>query len=33
VADYAAAGVTGVSAANLAAVNAQVLAQATGGAD
>ena len=33
VADYAAAGVTGVTATNLAAVNATVLAAATGGAD
>ena len=33
VADYTAAGVTGVTAANLAAVNASVLAAATGGAD
>ncbi|MEK7346626.1 MAG: hypothetical protein AAB176_13150, partial [Pseudomonadota bacterium] len=33
VADYEAAGVTGVTAENLAAINAQVLAQATGGAD
>ncbi|WP_297723641.1 cadherin repeat domain-containing protein, partial [Limnohabitans sp. Rim8] len=33
VADYVAAGITGVTADNLAAVNAQVLAQAAGGAD
>ncbi len=33
VADYTAAGVTGVTATNLAAVNASVLAAATGGAD
>ena len=33
VADYTAAGVTGVTTANLAAVNASVLAAATGGAD
>ena len=33
VADYTAAGVTGVTATNLAAVNANVLAAATGGAD
>ena len=33
VADYAAAGITGVTADNLAVVNAQVLAAATGGAD
>jgi outer membrane translocation and assembly module TamA len=33
VADYAAAGITGVTTDNLAAVNAQVLAAATGGAD
>ena len=33
VADYTAAGITGVTAANLAAVNANVLAAATGGAD
>ena len=32
-ADYAAAGITGVTADNLTAVNAHVLAQATGGAD
>ncbi len=33
VADYTAAGVTGVTADNLAAANAKVLAAATGGAD